>query len=251
MRESFLSLVNKSFTRFECIVVDDSDDLNLASVCQGLCKNDSRFRYIINNKRLALAASLKIGIALANGNLTARFDSNDLCTANRIELQKTYLEENPDIAVVGSWLQIINREGRSTHVRRYSENHADIENNFIYKNAMAHPTVMFRKDLVERQMYIYRDEYLFSEDLELWLRLLSQGVKFGNIPKCLVLYRQQTTNRSIGNWKFNARARLTLLAAPNYILKWVVILLLIIWGYLPKIFQRIIYSVIIFRKSIF
>ena len=248
LRKSFISLANQSFTSFECIVVDDSDNLYLAELCQSLCKNDPRFVYIRNHKRLGLAASLNVGIARAKGRFIARFDSDDICTVDRIEVQKRYLEEHVDIGVVGSWVQIIDGVGEGLRVRKYSETHSDIENDFIYKNAMAHPTVMFRNCFDNRQIYFYREDFRCAEDLELWLRLLKQGVKFGNVPTCLVLYRQTTTDRSIGNWKFNVRARLNHLSRPKFILKFIVILLLVIWGYIPKVFQRFIYSVAILSK---
>jgi hypothetical protein len=53
-------------------------------------------------------------------------------------------------------------------------------------NALAHPSVMFRKEAV-RAAGGYRA--FFAEDYELWSRLARRGARFANHPEALVRYR--------------------------------------------------------------
>jgi GT2 family glycosyltransferase len=71
---------------------------------------------------------------------------------------------------------------------------------------IAHPTVMIRKQILDR-FGGYDPAFRFAEDLDLWLRLLGHGVRFGNVGAILVRYRQQNTRRKADHWQFNLKAR--------------------------------------------
>ena len=247
LEESLSSLMNQTFVDFECIVVDESTQPKLAQACERICSRDARFRYIHPAQRLGLSGSLNLAISIAQGELIARFDSDDLCAPNRLKLQVAFLEANANIGIVGSWMQIIDRSGNPQCIRRYATEHSSIKRHFIYSNSMGHPTVMFRKAQIEGFNGPYREDFKYSEDLELWLRLISRGVHFANIPECLVLYRQDSTHRSVNNWKFNIKARMLHISSPDRILKIATIVLIAIWALLPKSFCGKFYRKTILR----
>lgn len=245
LEQSLTSIMHQTFHDFECIVVDESTKPESAQACERVCGRDARFRYVHPVQRLGLPGSLNLAISMAHGEFLARFDSDDVCALERLELQVAFLEAHSEIGVVGTWLQIIDRSGNPLSIRRYATNHEAIARNFIYSNALGHPTVMLRKSVLEGNEGPYRADFKYSEDLELWLRLLSGGTRFANIPKCLVFYRQDSTHRSAENWKFNIKARLLHVSHPDRVLKVVVIALLAVWAVLPKWLRKVFY-----RKAI-
>ncbi len=242
IEESLTSLMNQTFGDFECIVVDESTQPELALACKSICARDGRFRYVHPSQRLGLSGSLNLAISMARGELIARFDSDDICVKNRLEMQVFFLRQNPDVNIVGSWMQIIDAFNNPISVRKYDISHQAIERKFIYSNGIGHPTVMFRHEIIRDIKGPYRVDFKFSEDLELWLNLLGKGIKFANIPECLISYRQNTTYRPRSNWKFNIKARLLHLSAPNLLLKTIAIVLLVIWTYLPEPFRKFMYK---------
>ena len=200
LERSLNSLKIQTFCDFECIVIDESTFIQSAEACKAICNSDERFRYIRPETRLGLAGSLNLGISAARGRYIARFDSDDICMPHRLEEQVLYLDNNPEIGVLGGHLAIVDENERFTALRHYPLNHKAIERRFHLNNAMAHPTVMMRRSVIEAHG-AYDPKFKFAEDLELWLRLINKDVQFANIDSVLVHYRQQSSNRSASNWR--------------------------------------------------
>jgi glycosyltransferase involved in cell wall biosynthesis len=248
LQESLASIRNQTYKDFECIVVDESTDYKTACLCKKICDLDPRFHYIHPDQRLGLAGSLNLGILKAKGEFIARFDSDDICSPTRFALQVKFLIENPEIGVVGSSMNLIDSAGQPINHRAYALNHAAIEKNFIFFNGMAHPTVMFRKSLLQISGGAYDPAFRCAEDLEFWLRLLCRNIKFANLPEPLVKYRQQSIIRNYENWRYNLKARIKNFSAPYRFKKIVGILGVALWMHLPIKPQRFLFQVIQFRK---
>lgn len=246
---SLASILNQTYANFECLIIDESTNAETMKVCKEICSLDPRFYYFHPPKRLGLAGSLNLGIEKARGEFIARFDSDDICSPNRFALQIKFLSENAEIGVVGSSLNIIDSEGRSINHRPYSADHSDIEKKFIFSNGIAHPTVMFRKSLLSISGGAYDPTFRYAEDLEFWLRLLNCNIKFANLPEPLVQYRQQYTNRSRDNWKYNLKARIKNYSAPYRFKKIIGIIGVALWMHLPKKIQRFLFQFIQLRNA--
>ena len=204
--ESLGAIRCQTFSDFECLVIDESTDPAKALAIQEECARDSRFHYLHPDSRLGLAGSLNLGLQFAKGVLIARCDADDICLPNRLELQVQYLENHPEVGVLGGTIQIIDNTGCVTGSRTYPLMHADIESSMMLTNAMAHPTIMFRRDL-PAQYGFYDPTFRYCEDLELWLRWLNAGIQFANLPDTLLKYRKQVTIRHSDHWWFNLMAR--------------------------------------------
>lgn len=244
LEESLYSLKNQFFKDFECILIDESTVQNVAKACRSFCNDDLRFTYVHPPKRIGLAGSLNLGIEMARGVYIARFDSDDICNPDRLALQVDFLDKNEEIGIVGSAIEIVDAEGRFLMQRDYPLKHVDIEKKFIFSNALAHPAVMFRKSLLTISGDAYDSKFRYAEDLEFWLRLLNHKVKFANLPNPLVKYRQQQTNRSKDNWKYNVKARIKNFSSPYKFLKILAILGILFWMILPAKIQRALFKVI-------
>lgn len=245
---SFKSLLSQTFKDFECIVVDDSDELLTIDLCKYYCNMDSRFIYIKPSQRLGLAASLNLALKNASGEFLARFDSDDICMPDRLRCQFNYLNEHPDIDVLGSGIKIIDNRGQVVGRRSYPLRHKSIEHKFIFTNAIAHPAVMAKRSVL-LCVGGYDESFKYAEDLELWLRLLNKGFKFHNLDKDLILYRQSGTSRSKSNWQYNIRARFNNLTLKFFIRKVVVIVGIFLWTLLPKFLQELIYKSLMLRAD--
>lgn len=248
IRESLGSLRSQSFTDFECLVIDDSTCKDRAEVCRAECALDARFSYLQPDTRLGLAGSLNLGIEYARGEFIARFDSDDVCLQDRLMEQVRYLESHPEIGVLGGGMEIINEAGLTTAIRSYPTKHNLIERRMQVTNAIAHPTVMVRRSVFDRYGS-YDSTFRFSEDLELWLRLINAGVKFANLSSVLVRYRQDSTNRPGAHWQYNLHARwrhLSLKLLPHRVVGLAVILG---WMVVPRRLKDQLFRYMLFRKQ--
>jgi glycosyltransferase involved in cell wall biosynthesis len=248
LEASLMSLRSQTFANFECLVVDESTDPTSSRACREFCERNDRFRWVRPEKRIGLAASLNLGLSMANGELFARFDSDDLCVADRLERQVSFLDEHKEIGVLGGALEIIDERGTTLAFRDYPVAHAQIERDFQTANALAHPTVMMRRQVIE-SVGGYNPEFRYSEDLELWLRMLNSGVRFANLPEVLVQYRQQDTRRNAEHWKFNLRARMKHFRFNHLARRLAGIAAIAVWSKVPAWMQRRVFQSLRLRRE--
>ena len=245
---SLESVSAQTFSDFECLVIDESADAALARCCQEACERDDRFRYIRPDSRLGLAGSLNMGISLATGELIARFDSDDICVTNRLQLQVEFLDSNPVIDIVGGGLEIIDNSDRTLGFRCYPESHGTIARQLHITTPIAHPTVMMRRSVIAR-VGGYDPSFRFAEDLELWLRLLARGARFANLKVPLVKYRQPEATRTRKHWKSNLKARLCNFSIRFFPYRIAGILTVAVWTFLPAWMQSRLVHWLIFTRQ--
>jgi glycosyltransferase involved in cell wall biosynthesis len=245
--ESLRSVQAQSLTDFECFVVDDSTKSESADACRAFCEADSRFVYIHPPERLGLSKSLNVGLQATRGRFIARFDADDVNTPDRFQHQMAFLEQHPDVDVVGSNIEITDEKGKTIAFREYPELHTAIARGMHLTATLANPTTMFRREAYDR-MGGYNPEFKFAEDLELWLRWINGGVRFANIQKYLIRYRKQDARRNSTHWRLNLKAR-TMNFRWDYLPTRVLgIAIVAIWIVLPSWLQAAIFNLALIRK---
>nr|PZN76961.1 MAG: glycosyl transferase [Pseudomonadota bacterium] len=153
-----------------------------------------------------LPFNLNLGIEHARGSYIARMDADDIAHPERLEIQRRYLDEHPDVAAVGSWYEHIDEQGRRRGMPAPLPLTPEaVRRRLPFESCLPHPTVMARKSaLLAVGGYAYG---LFAEDWDLWLRLSRAGYRLANIDQVLLSYRihsNQSTGlrslrRNIGN----------------------------------------------------
>lgn len=244
LEQSLASVAAQTFGDFEALVIDESTRAESAEACREICARDPRFRYLRPATRIGLAASLNFGIQEARAEFIARFDSDDFCLPERFSTQIAHFDRYPETGVLGCAIEIVSEDGEPLATRHYPTDHDEIERQFMTTTAIAHPTVMMRKALLER-FGAYDGSFRFAEDLDLWLRLLGKGVRFSNVTPVLVRYRQQNTQRKADHWKFNLKARLRNFGTRHLLRRAAGIAAIAVWRFVPfgiqdRIFKRIL-----------
>lgn len=189
LREAIDSVLNQSFENFEFLIFDDGSTDNSLRIIKSYAEADSRIRYFTRENR-GIVDTLNECLDLAQCELIARMDSDDICLQDRFQIQIDYLNANTDVVLLGSKVIIIDEDGDEiTPMGKYFNNHALHQallgdgGQHIY-----HPTVIYRKTLV-KQVGGYNKAYPNIEDLELFLKLFSVG-KLENLSKPLLKYRE-------------------------------------------------------------
>jgi len=194
----------------EIVLIEDgplSDDLY--RVIQNFADdNPDLLRIVKLKENVGLGKALKIGVQHCSYEIIARMDSDDICNPRRFEKQIKFLEDNPKIDIVGSWIkEFIKNPEEIAFIRKVPITYSDIIEFAKFRNPMNHMTVVYKKAAILKAGN-YRQFPLF-EDYYLWLRMLMNNAKFANIPECLVFVR-------IGNDMLNRRRGINYL---NYEIK--------------------------------
>lgn len=209
LRKSIQSILDQTLTNIEVLVFDDSTSDETRSILDSFSE-DTRLRIIRSNKRIGFVLSLNLGLQQARGNFIARMDGDDVSLPNRLEIQTTFLKQHPSISVVGGSIYIIDEKGVILSKRKYPTFGFLLNLFSIYRNPLAHPTVIFRRECIEKGFF-YDPSYKKAEDLELWLRLKKNGFRIANVSDFVLKYRvigDLSKKRTKENWEYNLKARI-------------------------------------------
>jgi len=169
LRAAIQSVLEQAHRSFELIIIEDLSSESAGDVIREL--DDPRIRHRLREARGGLTSALREGVSMARAPFIARLDGDDICEPQRLAVQLKYLEEHPDISVVGSALSIIDEEDHIVGRRRYPLTHDNIASTMRRYNCIAHPSVMFRKADVEAVGGYDIAQPL--EDYELWCRMIA------------------------------------------------------------------------------
>lgn len=142
---------------------------------------------IVQSNTPGIVSALNTGLEISTAEFVARIDSDDVMGRERIQTQLDFFASNPKCVCVGSYIEIFDGNPRSK-IKKYPISHKEIINQLTYQNAMAHPSVMFRRKAV-LEVGGYRPFFEGSEDYDLWFRLSKVG-QLNNINIPLTKYRR-------------------------------------------------------------
>ena len=201
------SILQQTFTDWELIVIDDGSTDTTVEVVQGYAAKDSRIRLDCNEANLELSASLNRGIGLARADLIARADADDFNLPERLARQHDYMQEHEEIDVLGTGAYLLDETGRCVNPFLHPTTHAELESLPFLKIQFFHPSVLIRRRFFARAG-LYDPGYPNAEDKELWLRGLTVGCRYANLPEPLIEY---TTGGYVKSWRSLLRHAASLL----------------------------------------
>ena len=191
LREAIESMLNQTYTNFEFLIINDGSTDKTEEII--LSYKDERIRYVKNEQNLKLIASLNKGLDLAIGKYIARMDADDISLPERLEKQVEYLEKNPQIGVLGSWVEIIGKE--EPMIIQHKTNFNDIRVELLFHNYLCHPSVIINNLLIKKHNLKYPN-FLHAEDYGLWIQVAKYG-KIEILPEILLNYREHGDNISL------------------------------------------------------
>lgn len=117
-----------------------------------------------------------------------RMDLDDVSLPTRIQKQVSFMEDAPDIDLLGCNSYEINENGKVLYERTYPESHNSIVNRLSRCNPMLHPTYCIRASSWRRDAISYRNLYL-NEDLGFLFDVTRRGWRLHNIQERLFQWR--------------------------------------------------------------
>ncbi|WP_305313675.1 glycosyltransferase family A protein [Hydrogenophaga sp.] len=193
--EAVTSILNQDFTDFELLLIDDGSTDETASVIQRFAA-DSRVRLLHNERNIGLIATLHRAYAECRAPFIARMDADDICDPKRLGRQVVFLRNHPEVDIVGGAIRFFGNVAPT--VFQFPTDHAAIRPAMLFYCPLAHPALMFRRELVEQGLIRYDDDFRYAEDYHLWSRLLLR-VTSANLPEVVLDYRLHAQQVSSGS----------------------------------------------------
>lgn len=193
------SIVNQTFSAWELLLISNNGSKTGIEIASKWVHLDKRIR-LVYEARQGISYALNTGLHHSHTHYVARMDADDMALPDRLEKQLGFLDTHPGVGVVSCQTSyasnIPGSEGYSLFVDWQNsivtaDDHARLR--FI-ESPIAHPTVMFRKELID--CYGPYNTGAIPEDYELWLRWMDQEVRFYKLPEKLLVWNDHLTRLS-------------------------------------------------------
>lgn len=175
------SVLNQSYQKWECIIVNDGSPDNTEEIALEWCKKDPRFKYIKQENK-GLSSARNSGISKSCGVYILPLDADD-------KIENSYLEQIiyafnriPKLKLVYCRAEYFGERSGEWFLCDYSLKKLAIENHIFCSAA-------FRRSDWE-SLNGYDENLIYGlEDWDFWIRLLQGGGVVKKIDKILFYYR--------------------------------------------------------------
>lgn len=189
--ESLDSLYGQSYDNFNIIIADDASPSK--STLDKLATIDRpRCRIYYENRNLGLVKISNKYIDKLNAEYVLLFSPDDKLHPDFLKEQVEYLDNNPDIQAVCTWVQEF---GDGHDLIKYNDKlsklpHMLVENNF------SGAALVRKAAWVAAGRYDTDKDFYPNLDYELWMSMLEKGFKLGTIPRPYFYWRVVRTSLS-------------------------------------------------------
>ncbi|PZD84330.1 glycosyltransferase family 2 protein [Bacilli bacterium] len=177
------TVLKQTYKNIEIIVVDDNDPSteyrkNTNKLMEKY-KDNNKVKYIKHNKNKNGAAARNTGIRFSTGDLLCFLDDDDWYLENKLELQVSYLLQNPQYkAVYCGWY----RDGKDTRPQK--------EGILSYEILSGEMKIFTNAIMIWRDIAIeiggWDEKFIRNQEAVFLLRLFNHGYGIGVIPDVLV-----------------------------------------------------------------
>jgi glycosyltransferase involved in cell wall biosynthesis len=181
------SILAQTLHDFEFITIDDGSTDGTPRILEQYSQRDARIKVVTNQPNRGVVASLNLGLQLANSPYIARMDADDLCAPNRFEKQLAFLEQHPEVGLLGTQHTMTDAAGRFLYRTHFPLSPGEIGWTLHFVCCMSHPTIIVRQGIIQ-QAGGYHAEAIHGEDHDLWIRI-ARITRIANLTESLYTYR--------------------------------------------------------------
>ena len=173
------SVLAQSFSDFELIIINDGSTDDTEAITLRFAGQDSRIRYIRNERNLGIQRTRNISLEQARCDYMAEIDQDDeWVDKDKVKKQFAFLKAHPDHVLIGTGAIMVDSRGKEIARYLMPKTDQEIRRKLLRKNCFIHSSVMYRKNPV-KEIGGYAIDRM-SEDHDLWLRLGQNG-EVGNL----------------------------------------------------------------------
>jgi len=180
--DTLKNILEQTKPPLEIIVIDDGSVDGTGDIVKSTYP-DIRYRFQDNQ---GPAAARNAGLKIARGNAIAFQDIDDLWPENKLELQATYLIQNPMVNIVLGQTQIYIQKTNSTGEHNYDK----------YKNPW--PSLSFGSALIRKSVFetvgVLDETLKFAEDVDWFLKAKEFGVNIQFLDETVLFYNRHGDN---------------------------------------------------------
>lgn len=187
--EAIDSIIEQTYENWELIMCDDGSSDDTYAVAERYRKAmPEKIVLLRNDRNMGLNFTLNKCLEAATGDYVARMDGDDISLPERFEKEITFLEENPEFAIVSTPMIFFDRDGDWG----YSSQIAYPKKEDFVKNSSVHchaPCMIRTEAYMAVGGYTVDRRMLRFEDVNLWYKLYAAGYTGHNLSEPLYKMR--------------------------------------------------------------
>ena len=194
LTECLDSLLNQTFSDFCILAVNDASTDNTGNILEDYATKDTRLRVYHFSENQGEPAVMQFTMDILKEmdvEYVARMDADDICVPHRFEKQVQYLDEHPEIDILGSNALLFNdgQTDKTTKVSTLPLLDKDIKAHFsLARDNIINPSSMWRHSSI-KALGINYTQTATAPDFHMWVQCALHQKKFANLPEPLLLYR--------------------------------------------------------------
>ena len=201
-----LRSVDRQQVDFTIFVVDDGSEpaveLNAGDFCHQI-----RLMTLPDNRGCTEARNAALSKILDEDfDYVALQDAGDVDVGERMQMQAAYLDQHPEVAVVGGWAQYVDLNGKQLYLYKAPPTSVAIRARMPYVSAFAHPASMIRLNAL-REVGVYDPAYVIASDYEIFFRL-TRRFETVNIQEVVIHKEDNPAGLSLGKRRRSVLYRL-------------------------------------------
>ncbi|MDD2907173.1 MAG: glycosyltransferase [Candidatus Gracilibacteria bacterium] len=198
LAEAIKSALDQTYNNIEILVINDGSNDNGETVKVALSFGD-KINYIYKENG-GVATALNLGIEKASGEYISWLSHDDLYYPNKIEEQVKVLEGLDDKnTVIYSNFEFFHDNKKISEINpnsNYMKDENLLYNCIFRKYPLQGCSLLIKKDIFEK-IGLFNIDYKCVQDYDMWLRMLSNKIKFKYYNKILIKYRRHENQGSI------------------------------------------------------
>jgi glycosyltransferase involved in cell wall biosynthesis len=182
------SLLSQTFSDFEAVVIDDASTDSSREILTGYQSRDSRVRPVFLPINVGVSGVRAIALSHCQGEYIAILDADDTSPPDRLLHQVRFLDEHPDVVLIGGDYGVIDEAGHVVRPRkRVPVSNTEIRWWLGVGNCLIHSTIMFRQ-AVAVGIGGYDERIVCSEDMDFFSRMADAG-EVAALPEVTAMWR--------------------------------------------------------------
>lgn len=203
IRDAIESILHQTYVNWELIIIDDCSTDETLKIINSY--TDNRIMLFCNKNNKGIAESTNRGIEKSQGKYIALLDDDDVAEYDRLSLQVNYLENHPEIDILGGRTTLIDEQGQVIDYCGIPRNNPRYIKAVLLFKCMdfMNGTAMIRRDFIKKHNLYYKNDCYGMQDYRFYI----ESSKVGNIStinKFLLKYRvheARETNRNFEKHK--------------------------------------------------
>jgi len=204
LKESLQSVLDQTYSNWQCIIVNDGSPDNTESIAQQWCNKDKRFSYLYKENG-GLPSARNTGIAISKGEFIVCLDADDILHSNFLNQLVPQLQLNDNLGIVSCYRYFF-RNNKTNIINEYKASGSTYRD-IMFENKLMPSSIYRRKCWDDLGGY---DETMIKgfEDWEFWLNITKRGWEFKFVEEFLFFYRKAKKSMLVDTINNHAEANM-------------------------------------------